>query len=140
MLFFFFSYVLETVIERQRQRQRQSLPSPGSPPDGCNGRSHADPKPGARSFFQVTHMGAGARGGLGPSSAAFPHHSRELDRPQYSAIFIFKKNVKRFIYLGRALQCSGLMPWPEAPASHRSAIRWKTSLCLSSLCVTLTFK
>ncbi|XP_062033657.1 serine/threonine-protein kinase BRSK1 isoform X2 [Lepus europaeus] len=51
--------------------------------DGCNGRSYTDPKPGARSFFWVSHMGAGAQG-LGPSSTAFPGHSRELDRKRSS--------------------------------------------------------
>uniref|UniRef100_A0A5F9DAI1 RNA-directed DNA polymerase n=1 Tax=Oryctolagus cuniculus TaxID=9986 RepID=A0A5F9DAI1_RABIT len=37
----------------------------------------AGAKPGARSFFWVSHTGAGAQG-LGPSSTAFPGHSREL--------------------------------------------------------------
>ena len=48
-------------------------------PDGCNGQSCANLKPGTRSFFQVSHVGAGAQG-LGSSSAAFTGHSRELDR------------------------------------------------------------
>ncbi|XP_051678270.2 C2 domain-containing protein 3 isoform X3 [Oryctolagus cuniculus] len=48
-------------------------------PDGCNGQSCTNLKPGARSFLQVPHVGAGAQT-LGPSSTAFPGHSRELDQ------------------------------------------------------------
>uniref|UniRef100_A0A5F9CSP9 BMERB domain-containing protein n=1 Tax=Oryctolagus cuniculus TaxID=9986 RepID=A0A5F9CSP9_RABIT len=48
-------------------------------PIGCNGQNCPNPKPGARSFYQVFHVGAGAQG-LGPPSIAFPGHSREQDR------------------------------------------------------------
>ncbi|XP_062069884.1 dnaJ homolog subfamily C member 9 isoform X1 [Lepus europaeus] len=48
------------------------------PPNGCYGQSYADPKPGAKCFFLVSHAGAGTQA-PGSSSTAFPGHSRELD-------------------------------------------------------------
>ncbi|XP_062059017.1 WASH complex subunit 3 isoform X2 [Lepus europaeus] len=50
---------------------------------GHTGWNCAHPKPGARNFFRVSHVGAGAQG-LEPSSTAFPGHSRELDRKRSS--------------------------------------------------------
>ncbi|XP_069921071.1 uncharacterized protein [Oryctolagus cuniculus] len=47
-------------------------------PTGRNSLSCADLKPGAKSFFWVSHMSARAQWALWPSSA-FPGHSRELD-------------------------------------------------------------
>ena len=44
-------------------------------PSGLNSRSCADPKPGVSSFFQVSHVGAGAQG-FGLSSTAFPGHKQ----------------------------------------------------------------
>ena len=41
----------------------------------CNGWSWADLKPGARNFFQVSHVGAGFQG-FGLSSTAFPGHKQ----------------------------------------------------------------
>ena len=43
-----------------------------------NGQCCDNPKPGATSFFQVSHMGAGSQG-FGPSLTAFLATSRELD-------------------------------------------------------------
>ncbi|XP_062061323.1 RNA-binding protein Nova-1 isoform X4 [Lepus europaeus] len=46
--------------QRQSERKREILHPLVHSPDGCNCRSCANPKPGAKSFFQVSHVGAGA--------------------------------------------------------------------------------
>ena len=64
--------------EREREKEKEVFHLMVHSPVGHNIWSWANPKPGARSFFWVSHAGAGAQG-LGPSSTAFPGHSRELD-------------------------------------------------------------
>nr|XP_051689004.1 uncharacterized protein LOC127487444 [Oryctolagus cuniculus] len=68
----------QSYTERGEAERERGLPSDGSLPNWLQCLSCADPKPGAWSFFQVSHVSAGAQG-LGPSSTAFPGHSRELD-------------------------------------------------------------
>ena len=63
---------------RERETERKVFLLLVHSPNGHKGRSCADLKPGARSFFRVSHTGAGAQA-LGPSSIALPGHSRELD-------------------------------------------------------------
>ncbi|XP_062060983.1 methylmalonyl-CoA epimerase, mitochondrial isoform X2 [Lepus europaeus] len=46
---------IESYRQRQRQRVRSSIH--WFTPDGCNSRSYADPKPGARRFLRVSHAG-----------------------------------------------------------------------------------
>ena len=76
----FYLFERQSYKERERQRRRQRVfPSADSVPDGHDGQCWANLKPGARSFFWVSHVGAGVQG-LGPSSTAFPDHSRELDQ------------------------------------------------------------
>ena len=68
------------ITHREKGRERESVfYLLVHSPVGRNGWSYANPKPGAKSFFWVTHVGTGAQG-LGPSSAAFPGHRRELDQ------------------------------------------------------------
>nr|XP_051688751.1 uncharacterized protein LOC108176651 [Oryctolagus cuniculus]XP_051688752.1 uncharacterized protein LOC108176651 [Oryctolagus cuniculus]XP_051688753.1 uncharacterized protein LOC108176651 [Oryctolagus cuniculus]XP_051688754.1 uncharacterized protein LOC108176651 [Oryctolagus cuniculus]XP_051688755.1 uncharacterized protein LOC108176651 [Oryctolagus cuniculus]XP_051688756.1 uncharacterized protein LOC108176651 [Oryctolagus cuniculus]XP_051688757.1 uncharacterized protein LOC108176651 [Orycto len=64
--------------ERETERESEVYYLLVHSPNGRNCQSCADPKPGARSFFQASYMGAGAQE-CGPSSTAFPGHSRELD-------------------------------------------------------------
>ena len=53
--------VTERQRQREREREREREKEVFHPlvhfPSGCNGRSCADPKPGARSFFQVSYKG-----------------------------------------------------------------------------------
>ena len=72
-------YLFERVIQREQRRGGGVFHLLVHSPIVCNGRSCANPKPGARSFFQVSHVSAGAQG-IGPSSTAFPGPSRELDQ------------------------------------------------------------
>ena len=65
-------------LQREREAKREVFYPLVHSPVGRNGWSCASPKPGARSFFQVPHVGAEAQR-LGPSSTAIPGHSRELD-------------------------------------------------------------
>ena len=80
LFFLRFIYLFESqsYTEREGEAEREVFHLLVHSPIGHNGQSCADPKPGARSFFWVSHMGTGAQG-LGPSSTAFPGHSRELN-------------------------------------------------------------
>uniref|UniRef100_A0A5F9CDK0 CUB domain-containing protein n=1 Tax=Oryctolagus cuniculus TaxID=9986 RepID=A0A5F9CDK0_RABIT len=76
-LFYVKVRVTHTEKERQRERERErGLPSTGSLPSWLQWLELRQSE--ARSFFLVSHAGAGAQG-HGPSSTAFPGHSRELD-------------------------------------------------------------
>ena len=65
-------------LEREVETEREVFHPLVHSPDDRNGWSCADLKPGARSFFWISHVGVRAQG-LGPSSTTFPGHSRELD-------------------------------------------------------------
>ena len=76
-------YLFERVTQREerqreREREREVFHPMVHSPIGLNGRGCTDLKPGARNFFQVSLVGAGAQA-LGPSSITFPGHCRELD-------------------------------------------------------------
>ena len=71
-MYFIFHYKVR-YTQRRIYREEDLLSSDS--PSGCNGRCYADLKPGARNFFQVSHVSTGAQG-PGPSSTAFPGHKR----------------------------------------------------------------
>nr|XP_051709091.1 uncharacterized protein LOC127492639 [Oryctolagus cuniculus] len=94
-LFFFFKflfiYLFEKVTHREKERQREGerevFHSLIQSLVGSNGQSYSDLKPGVRSFLLVSHVGSGVQG-LGPSSTAFPGHSRELDWKRSSQVAV----------------------------------------------------
>lgn len=62
-------YLLEN--SRYRERGKEIFHSLVHSPDDGNGQCWARPKPGVRSFIQISNMGARAQT-FGPCSAAFP--------------------------------------------------------------------
>lgn len=80
--FLFESHILQKEKkerDRVRERKRENLPFVGSLPKRPQmlELSCSDPKPRARIFLQVSHMGTGTQG-LGPSLLLPRHISREL--------------------------------------------------------------
>lgn len=55
-------HLKDKVTHTERQGADRDLPASGSLPQiCCNGRSWADRKSGAKSFFRISHMGVGMR-------------------------------------------------------------------------------
>ncbi|XP_069928278.1 uroplakin-1b isoform X2 [Oryctolagus cuniculus] len=75
--------MLQPELQREAETERKVFHLLVHFPDGRNGWSYADLKPATRSFLRVSHASAGAQA-LGPSSTAFPGHSRELDQKRSS--------------------------------------------------------
>ena len=73
------SYTERGEAERERERERErGLPSDGSLPHWPQQLELCQSEARSQKLLPVSHMGAGVQG-LGPSSTAFPGHSRELD-------------------------------------------------------------
>ena len=75
LLFFFFSFIVKSDIQRGGEIETKIFHPMIYSLSDCNSWCYADPKPGSRNLFQVSHRGSGSQS-LGPSWTAFPDHKQ----------------------------------------------------------------
>ena len=91
-------------------------------PTECNSRCYADPKPGAKNFFQVSHMGPGSQG-FGPYSTALPGHMHgvrwEVELPEIrTGAHMGSRHIQ-----GEDFSREAMTPGPK-PASSCTRVVW----------------
>ena len=74
-----FIFIAKSVIQRGGETVRNIFHPIIHSPSDRNGQSCAYQKPGARNFFQVSHMGFGYQS-FGPSLTAFSGHKQRAER------------------------------------------------------------
>ena len=68
-------FIVKSHIQRGGETERKIFHPMIYSLSECNSRCYADPKPGSRNLFQVSHTGSGSQS-FGPSWTAFPDHKQ----------------------------------------------------------------